>query len=104
MARTIVAAGFEKYYEARSAAGVRPEALPPTVFYDDPAAQREFVAAPGEHVREATLILDRIRCAACLWLNEQSLRRVPGAGAAASTDEEKERRPCAMSVSDENQC
>jgi len=78
VARTIAAAGFEKYYEARSASGVRPEALPPAEIYDDPAAQREFVAAPGEHVREATLILDRIRCAACLWLNEQALRRVPG--------------------------
>jgi Cu2+-exporting ATPase len=78
VARTIVAAGFEKYYEARSAAGVRPEALPPVELYDDPLAQREFVAAPAAGVREATLILDRIRCAACLWLNEQSLRRVPG--------------------------
>jgi len=57
---------------------VRPEALPPVELYDDPAAQKEFVAAPAEGVREATLILDRIRCAACLWLNEQSLRRVPG--------------------------
>lgn len=78
VARTIVAAGFEKYYEARSAAGVRPERLPPPEVYDDPLAQREFVAAPGERLREATLILDRIRCAACLWLNEQALRRVPG--------------------------
>ena len=78
VARTIAAAGFEKYYEARSGAGVRPQALPPAGIYDDPAAQREFVAAPGEHVREATLILDRIRCAACLWLNEQALRRQPG--------------------------
>jgi len=78
VARTIVAAGFEKYYAARSSAGVRPEALPPPEVYDDPAAQREFVAAPGEHLREATLILDRIRCAACLWLNEQALRRQPG--------------------------
>ena len=78
VARTIVAAGFEKYYESRSASGVRPEALPSTDLYDDPAAQKEFVAAPREGVREATLILDRIRCAACLWLNEQSLRRVPG--------------------------
>lgn len=78
VARTIVAGGFEKYYAAREAAGVRPEALPPVAVYDDPAAQREFVAAPSEGVREATLILDRIRCAACLWLNEQSLRRVPG--------------------------
>ncbi len=78
MARAICAAGFERYYEARSAAGVRPDALPSAALYDDPAAQREFVAAPGEHLREATLILDRIRCAACLWLNEQALRRVPG--------------------------
>jgi Cu2+-exporting ATPase len=57
---------------------VRPEALPPVELYDDPAAQKEFVAAPREGLREVTLILDRIRCAACLWLNEQSLRRVPG--------------------------
>jgi len=78
VARAICAAGFERYYEARSAAGVRPEALPSALLYDDPAAEREFVAAPGEHLREATLILDRIRCAACLWLNEQALRRVPG--------------------------
>jgi Cu2+-exporting ATPase len=78
VARTIVAAGFEKYYAARSAAGVRPEVLPPPEIYDDPAAQREFVAVAGEHEREATLILERIRCAACLWLNEQALRRQPG--------------------------
>jgi Cu2+-exporting ATPase len=78
VARAIVAGGFEKYYESRSAAGVRPEALPPVASYDDPVAQKAFVAAPREGVREATLILDRIRCAACLWLNEQSLRRVAG--------------------------
>ena len=74
----IVAGGFERYYEAREGTGLRPDALPPVLVYDDPAAQREFVAAPAEHLREATLILDRIRCAACLWLNEQALRRVPG--------------------------
>jgi Cu2+-exporting ATPase len=78
VARAIVAGGFEQYYASRGAPGVRPEALPPVALYDDPQAQREFVAAPAEGVREATLILDRIRCAACLWLNEQSLRRVPG--------------------------
>ncbi len=57
---------------------MRPEALPPAELYDDPAAQREFVAARTEGVREATLILDRIRCAACLWLNERALRQAPG--------------------------
>ncbi|MEX1074689.1 MAG: HAD-IC family P-type ATPase, partial [Burkholderiales bacterium] len=57
---------------------MRRHVLPPVAVNADRAAQREFVAAPREHLREATLILDRIRCAACLWLNEQALRRVPG--------------------------
>jgi len=95
VARTIVAAGFERYYETReppdaSAAPAGPgglgaprgtplpQDLPPTAIYDDPEAQRQFVAARGEHERVATLIMDRIRCAACLWLNEHWLRRLPG--------------------------
>jgi len=100
VARTIVAAGFERYYETREPpeaaappAGLGPLAgaprgtplaqdLPPTAVYDDPEAQSQFVAARGEHERVATLILDRIRCAACLWLNEQWLRRLPGVLAA----------------------
>jgi Cu2+-exporting ATPase len=78
VARTIVAAGFERYYETRAAAGARPAHLPPLDIYDDPLAQKEFVAAPAENEREVSLILDRVRCAACLWLNEQALRRLPG--------------------------
>jgi Cu2+-exporting ATPase len=78
VAQAILDGGFGAYYETRKAPAARPEALPPVEAYDDPAAQREFVAAPAEGVREATLILDRIRCAACLWLNEAALRRVPG--------------------------
>ncbi len=78
VARTIVAAGFERYYETRSDAAERPRELPPLEIYDDPQAQKEFVAAPRENQREVSLILDRVRCAACLWLNEQTLRRLPG--------------------------
>jgi len=78
VADTIVAAGFANYYETRSAAGPRPQDLPPLEAYDDPAAQRQFALRVGEHSRAATLILDRIRCAACLWLNEQWLRKLPG--------------------------
>ena len=114
VARTIAAAGLERYYETRqppldgSASGPlvggtdRPpgggrasartdltprggelraplgDALPPAEVYDDPAAQRQFVARRGEHEHEASLILDRIRCAACLWLNEAWLRRLAG--------------------------
>jgi Cu2+-exporting ATPase len=78
VARTIVAAGFERYYETRSEAGPQPQDLPPLEAYDDPLAQKEFVAVSGENLREAALILDRIRCAACLWLSEQWLRQVQG--------------------------
>jgi len=82
VARTIVEAGFESYYETRTppgAGGPPPLAeLPGAAIYDDPLAQRRFVATSGEHGREASLVLDGIRCAACMWLNERFLRRLPG--------------------------
>jgi len=78
VARTIVAGGFERYYETRTSPGSQAELVPPAEIYDDPAAQKQFAARSGEHRRTATLILDRIRCAACLWLNENWLRRLPG--------------------------
>ena len=83
VASTIVAGGFEHYYETRTevpaspARAPLPQALAPAALYDDPAAQKQFAAA-GEGFVEATLILDRIRCAACLWLNERTLRELPG--------------------------
>jgi len=81
VARTILQAGFEGYYETREpprAGETRLEDLPATAIYDDPLAQQQFVANSGEHGREALLALDGIRCAACVWLNERCLRRVPG--------------------------
>lgn len=79
VASTIVAGGLEQYYETREATARTPlpQALAPSALYDDPAAQKQFAAA-GEGFVEATLILDRIRCAACLWLNERTLRELPG--------------------------
>jgi Cu2+-exporting ATPase len=52
--------------------------LPSPAIYDDPVAQRHFVARRGPHEREVLLILDRITCAACIWLNERTLRALPG--------------------------
>lgn len=81
VARTIVAGGLESYYETRdlpTAAESAPAALPPAEIYDDPLAQKQFVTPLGQFEREAMLVLDRIRCAACVWLNEQVLRTLPG--------------------------
>ncbi len=78
VASTIVAGGHEDYYATRSAPAARPGQLAAALAYDDPLAQRQFAVSGGPHERTATLILDRIRCAACLWLNERTLRRLPG--------------------------
>ena len=78
VASTIVAAGFEQYYETRTQSATRPADHAAAAAYDDPRAQAQFTFSRGAHERSATLILDGIRCAACLWLNEQTLRRLPG--------------------------
>ncbi len=81
VARTIVEAGFESYYQTREApvpgAAPVPE-LPSAAIYDDPLAQAQFVASTGEHGREVVLLLEGIRCSACVWLNDRYLRSLPG--------------------------
>ena len=82
VAGTIVAAGLERYYATREAPSAvlppRRELLPPPAVYDDASVQSQFVAEIPGGAREAILILDRVRCAACLWLNERYLRSLPG--------------------------
>ena len=64
VAGAIAAAGLGAYYETRTTPALRPEPL------------RAFHAP--KDLTESALILERVRCAACLWLIEQVLRRVPG--------------------------
>ena len=64
VASLIAAAGLAAYYETRTAPAARPEPLPPA-------------HAPAG-LTEAALVLERVRCAACLWLIEQVLRRHAG--------------------------
>ena len=80
--KLIVDAGFEDYYRFREQeGGLSPQVLPDVLqnlsLYDRPEIQQGFVRTDGE-LREAALILENIRCAACLWLNEQHLRAQPG--------------------------
>ena len=63
-AHAIVAGGFGRYYETR----LQPAAAP-RPFRD---------GAAFENSGEASLILERVTCAACLWLIEQVLRASPG--------------------------
>ncbi|MCC6880304.1 MAG: heavy metal translocating P-type ATPase [Rhodocyclaceae bacterium] len=83
VAQAIVDNGLDDYYRHRDALPERPrEALPAVLreltLYDHPEVQKSFVWPLSAHEREASLILEGITCAACVWLNEQHLTRQAG--------------------------
>ncbi|MEA3412920.1 MAG: heavy metal translocating P-type ATPase, partial [Pseudomonadota bacterium] len=83
VARAIVDGGLEDYYRFRTAnpepgREVVPGFLRETRIYDIPEIQEGFVTRVNGDEREATLILEGITCAACIWLNEQHLSHLPG--------------------------
>ncbi len=83
VAQAIVDNGLGDYYRNRDAMPDSPrEALPEELgnllLYDHAEFQKSFVRSLGENEREASLILEGITCAACIWLNEQHLSRLPG--------------------------
>jgi Cu2+-exporting ATPase len=83
IARAIVGQGLADYYRLRAAPpGERPAAADSFEAYDQPAVQQSFVRSAPDGTREASLALDGIRCSACVWLNEQTLRRLPGVASA----------------------
>jgi len=89
VARTIIENGLGSYYHHRTqpagAPGepVIPDELRSLALFDEPELQRQFVnesedKASGKPVREASLILEGITCAACVWLNERHVQALPG--------------------------
>lgn len=83
VAEAIVAGGLSDYYQFRTenaptARDVVPEFLRQVAAYDNPTLQKTFVRSGEGSVREASLILEGIVCAACVWLNEQHLAKLPG--------------------------
>ncbi len=83
VAAAIVAAGHENFYRVRTEASpsgqnLVPDFLRETEVYDLPEVQSQFVQSPDAETREASLILEGITCAACVWLNEQYIAALPG--------------------------
>lgn len=83
VAQAIVDNGLADYYRNRdampdSARDSLPAALSDLLLYDHADFQKSFVRSLGENEREASLIIEGITCAACVWLNEQHLMRLPG--------------------------
>ena len=86
IAQTIHGEGLEVFYARRSQSGDKPaaylasneipEKLKP---YDDPSLRSRCTRSCDEAGNlETTLRLEKIRCAACVWLCEQHLRRNAG--------------------------
>ncbi|RMO27900.1 Copper-translocating P-type ATPase [Pseudomonas syringae pv. pisi] len=81
VAEAIVASGLDNYYRHRSETSANPESLPSQLLdelalYDRPDVQAPFVRHDGD-LSEATLLVEGISCAACGWLIEQRLGRLP---------------------------
>ncbi len=77
-AETIDGSGLGAFYVQRATPGARPAGADVELdAYDDPALE---AACPlgVDGLREAHLVLEGMRCAACAWLVEASLKRVPG--------------------------
>ena len=88
VAESIVDNGLEDYYRYRTEMPQTAEELVPSelqqlALYDHPEVQKSFVLTSGDDIREASLILEGITCAACIWLNERHLKQLPGVKAIA---------------------
>lgn len=83
VAQAIVDNNLTDYYHFRTEIGSRPDDLVPEALrnlqvYDSPELQQSFVRNTSESIREASLILEGIVCAACVWLNENHVKRLAG--------------------------
>lgn len=84
VAKMIQSAGLDAYYRMRDAPAARLDGYGNAVSeaedlgrFDAPEVQAEFVAR-REAGLEAVLLLEGVRCSACLWLIESVLARVAG--------------------------
>ena len=82
VAEAIVAGGLEGYYRHRSETAANPEALPKALtdelaLYDREDVQQGLVSHANDQA-ETCLLIEGISCAACGWLIEHHLKKLPG--------------------------
>jgi Cu2+-exporting ATPase len=80
VAQAIVDNGLTDFYKHRTQNSQKPEDLIPAELqvYDSEELQKTFVRSEDGQIREASLILEGIVCAACVWLNEHHVKQLPG--------------------------
>ncbi|MGB0467702.1 MAG: heavy metal translocating P-type ATPase [Pontibacterium sp.] len=87
VAQTIVDSGLDNFYQHRALTASTPDisspAMPEALFqelhlYDQAAVQSDFVVESHDGLLEASLVIEGITCAACVWLLEHHLGKQPG--------------------------
>lgn len=84
VAQAIVDNHLTDYYRYRTAAATTgrnliPAELQQLEIFDNPKLQQQFVTTTAiADIKEASLILEGIVCAACVWLNERHVGSLPG--------------------------
>ena len=81
VASAILGYGLQGYYEHRTSPAPTAEAGAEGEdfhIYDDPEVQRGFVHTAANGECDAALMLEGVRCTACVWLNQRVLERLPG--------------------------
>lgn len=86
VAETIVGSGLDTYYKHRTENAAAPEVrskdlsdalLLELSLYDEDSVQQSFVSKT-ENSAEATLVIEGITCAACVWLLENHIKGIEG--------------------------
>ena len=88
VASLIADSGLARFYEQRTAYNVRPGEVPDTdadafAVYDDPAIAATFSETGEDGLTRTRLLLGGMTCAACTWLVERAVSRLPGVQRAA---------------------
>jgi len=85
VAQAIVENGLDDFYRYRTEHSPKGDALVPDelqqlAVYDNESVQQSFVRASSSQgsISEASLIVEGIVCAACVWLIEHHLQKIPG--------------------------
>ncbi|MCV6611126.1 MAG: heavy metal translocating P-type ATPase [Amphritea sp.] len=85
VAQVIADGGLENYYKHRTSEATSPEAisaddqlLAELSLYDHDSVQSSFVVQTDKLTRQATLVIEGITCAACVWLLEHHLGALDG--------------------------
>jgi Cu2+-exporting ATPase len=78
VAETIIAGGFGNYYRYRTETSARPDDNAEFALFDQPDFQQQWLRPHHDDFVEVELLIGGMHCAACTWLLENYLRRLPG--------------------------